>query len=817
MKIINLRDTIASLRTKLPEYLSTQLDREIGIRSRFPCFLHGGEHHNMALSPKTNYETAHCFVCNQDANIFGAAKAFEGMDDKIGLYEVTIPELAKRFNVEVIYGEKTLMDLEKEKLYRLTGDIDSILEQHGVVSEYIQDRDLDQEFYKPYSMNSTSLISYLYEKGWNWEDVITSGLVKTKNITLFGEDRSTFPIKDTLGRTIAYQCRMHGDTKPKYLFSPESEIFDKSQVLVGLDTATKSGEDTIWIVEGLPDLISLKKRGILNSVALMGCHFSENYFNLLKTYKFRNINLCLDWDEAGKEGTKKILGSLTGEVSNFVLNVVTTDKSVKDMEEFIKKYDLDSLQITPAFKWFINHIDSNDPVEIIKQSIQLVALEPTAARRELMCKELSELTHISQFAIQQDVNYARNRKDRERAERLIALSKEFAHNVENTPDELLSLLSIYENRVENIDKEYSKNSIGPDYQLRRLETLLQKRNNEDQSSCSFKMNHFSIFNRILSGGADYTTGTLIYVGGRANSSKTAFTKNLAVDIALSDPDTMIINWDTDDSYEQIQPRIITAINHILNPKGPEIDLGVVVNPQFNLRNKPEIIGKRLKEANDVLKDLVSQDRFVFIDSEDGNDLSVLEKHIRYYRSHYPSKKLLVLCDNTHNITGFGNLERTERMTMISNTQKFLTIKYHACMIATAEYRKSGFKDQAKMILPVDDDLADARAFTYRPSMIMHVYNDLHDRGPHANIFKTDSEGNLSPRILLHITKNKISSFKDDLVLDMNIGSVTFDQVELKTALREMEQIAEARENNEFIIQENRGIYLDTDYEEEDDL
>ena len=816
MKILNIETLIGELRAKLPEYLSQQLDKGIRPNVRFPCFLHGGIHNNMCLNPKTNYETAHCFVCGGEANIFGAAKAFESLDDKLGLFEHTIPTLAERFGIEVIYGERTQMDIEKEKLYKLAQDIDGILKEHGEWSTYAQHRELDQDWYPAYCMEDAQIIWHLQQKGWEWEDVIKSGLVKTKNISLFGLDRTTFPIKDMIGRTVAYQCRFHGDEKPKYLFSPESVIFNKTQILVGLDTAAKSNSDTVWIVEGLPDLIRLKKAGVMNSVALMGCHMNSNYFNLLKSYKFKTINFCLDWDEAGIEGTKKILSSLTPEVSNFILNVVEGPEG-KDLDEHFKNHDLDDLIGFPAFKWFINNLSTKDPHEMVEQSIPLIAMEPTATRRETMCKELSDLTQISQYSIQQDVNYVRNKKDRERAERLVALSNEFARNVESSPNELLSLLSLYENRVEGIEKEYSRNIIGPEYQLKRLDSLLAKRELEDNSSCSFKMNHFTILNKILSGGADYTTGTLVYVGGRANSSKTAFTKNLAVDVLLSDPDTIILNWDTDDSFEQVQPRVISAINHILYPTGPEIELGIVVNPQVNLRNKPEIIGKRLKEANDVLKDMVSQDRFVFLDSEDGNDLSVLEKHIRYYRSHYPSKKLFVVCDNTHNITGFGGLERTERMTMISNTQKFLTIKYHACMFATAEYRKSGARDLTKMILPTDDDLADARALSYRPSMIIHVYNDLHDRGPHANIFRMRENGELSPRILLHITKNKISSFKDDLVLDMNPGSVTFDQIELKKALRESEQIAEARENNEFIIQENRGVYVDTDYEEPDDL
>jgi len=153
----------------------------------------------------------------------------------------------------------------------------------------------------------------------------------------------------------------------------------------------------------------------------------------------------------------------------------------------------------------------------------------------------------------------------------------------------------------------------------------------------------------------------------------------------------------------------------------------------------------------------------------------------------------MVCDNTHNYMDFMNLEQSSRMTSISNQQKNLTVKYHACMIATAEYRKNMPMDHSKLKLPVDDDLADARALMYRPNVIWHVYNDIHDRKEHAEIFWKDIDGNMRPRLLLHFTKNKISGFKEKLVLDLDPKTVSLTPINPTDALVEAENYKELKD------------------------
>ncbi|MBI2005414.1 MAG: hypothetical protein HYS80_01480 [Candidatus Aenigmarchaeota archaeon] len=173
---------------------------------------------------------------------------------------------------------------------------------------------------------------------------------------------------------------------------------------------------------------------------------------------------------------------------------------------------------------------------------------------------------------------------------------------------------------------------------------------------------------------------------------------------------------------------------------------------------------------------------------------------------YPSKKILCICDNTHNYQSFSQLDPTGRMTQISNGQKLLTAKYKICMIATVEYRKNMPIDQSKLKLPVNDDIADARALMYRADVIIHVYNDLNDRGDSAEFFWIDplDPSDPRPRLNLIFGKNKISSFKKSLALDLNPVNVTLRQVSTERKKEEYENYV----NNEGLKIINGKLILE---------
>jgi hypothetical protein len=141
------------------------------------------------------------------------------------------------------------------------------------------------------------------------------------------------------------------------------------------------------------------------------------------------------------------------------------------------------------------------------------------------------------------------------------------------------------------------------------------------------------------------------------------------------------------------------------------------------------------------------------------------------------------------------------------------------MWATVEYRKNGTGvDSTKLRWPTNDDIADSRGLKYKADVIVHVYNDINDRKEHAEIFWTnpmEPEKKL-PRLALDVSKNKISSSKDKLALDLDPLTTTLKQLTIRQAMRETQGADQVQLPFQPARITNKGIEVDTDYEEDDD-
>ena len=357
-----------------------------------------------------------------------------------------------------------------------------------------------------------------------------------------------------------------------------------------------------------------------------------------------------------------------------------------------------------AFEWQLAQASENDSPDVIcSRMVPVIATEAAAVKREMLITQLAAFTGVSSQAISTDVNALRSDKFNERIKKLIVSAEQYTQSVTDDPDNIMAHVAQHEQHVDNIEREYKRNTVGINYQLARYEAVQEQRSNadEDGSDTTFRMNYFPEFASAMSGGMNWASGCLMYVGGRANSGKTATVLSIGCDIALSDPDTTVLIHSTDDSYEQIEPRLKTNLYRMAHNSGPELTIGMVVQPHMYLKDKDSSFHIAYENADEVFKDLIADERLVVIDAEDGSTLTVLERNLRYYRQRYPSRKIMIICDNTHNYMDFSHLDQKTRMTMISNQQKMLCTKYHTCMIATAEYRKNMPMDHSKFKLPVD--------------------------------------------------------------------------------------------------------------------
>lgn len=825
MYITNSDEVIPILRSRLRDYLILKKAIEPH-QTKLLCPFHDDSDPSMALNPKNGFETAHCFTCGESMDIFRAAAAYENLAETGAEWMTeTIPALAAQLSVSVTQGEPSPVDREKAKLRKLAQDIHDIISNPTYVNTtYVEDRGWTNEFETCGSIAEDTLMSLLIEKGWTATELNTSLMIRTSKTSFFGADKVTFTIKDHRGRPIAFQSRNLTETGPKYVNTHESSIYEKRRTLMGIDLALKSAKHNgLYVVEGPGDRAQMLRVGIKNVAALCGSALTADHFALLRSLGIRTIFLCLDWDKAGFLAISRIfeqaLRNNVG-VSCWVveppgedINTDADGELLTDADEFLKFHDdytiFDKLEKTSAFEWVLSNISDNISVDqICARMVPIIASETAAVRRELLIKSLSDRTGVSYHSILTDVATLRDGKLAERRERLLGAVQQYQQDVEREPDNLASIMAGHEQSIRRIEADYERDIIGVNYQLSRYDALQEmKAGGEDGADAAvFKMGYFSQFAEVMSGGMIWTRGCLMYVGGRANSGKTATVILIGIDVALNDPDAIVVMHFTDDSYSQIEPRFLTNVARMLNTGGgANLKIGQAASPRHNIHKAEDMAV--YNQAEQVVRQLIADERLVIIDAEDGSTLSALERTLRYVRHGNPQKKIMVVCDNTHNYMDFTHMDQTSRMTMIANSQKSLTARYRCCMIATAEYRKNMPFDRSKLKMPVDDDLADARALMYRPNIIFHVYNDLHDRGEeHAEMFWQDAfdpEVKL-PRLALVFSKNKITSFKDKLYLDLHPGTVTLQQKAKDEAKKEWLKFQEtgASSGGEAVVEAN---------------
>lgn len=295
----------------------------------------------------------YCFGCGAGGNVFTFIMNYENytfgeaikmLADKAG---VTLPEIEdSKENREKETKRQKLLEINKEAakyfFYQLR------LPQGEIGMQYFKKRELSDETMKQFGLgfsNKTSndLVLYLKNKGYSDE------LIKEAGVAVFHEkygmgdkfwNRVMFPIQDINHRVIGFGGRVLGDGEPKYLNSPETQIFDKSRNLYGLNFARTSRKNNIILCEGYMDVISMHQAGFNQAVASLGTAFTSGQANLLKRYT-ENVILSYDSDNAGVKAALRAIGILReAGLNGKVLNL----QPYKDPDEFIKNLGKEEFQ-----------------------------------------------------------------------------------------------------------------------------------------------------------------------------------------------------------------------------------------------------------------------------------------------------------------------------------------------------------------------------------------------------------------------------------------------------------------------------------------
>jgi DNA primase catalytic core len=816
--IQNLDEVLPLLRAKLREYLTLKLDLRSNAKN-FQCFVHNDSDPSMHFNPRTNEETVKCFGCSWHGDLFACAEKIDGLPSSGPEWITeTIPTLCELLDIPLKMGDVSVSDRERLKHLKMLQDMaDCLIEGSPEKIEYAKQRRWEQPHLSYGCVEEDSLIAAMVDKGWPSEDVVKSGLIRSKYQNWFGPEKLTFIIRDHRGRPIGFIYRDYSKEGGRWVNSSESMVYNKSKALLGIDIALlEARQKGLYVVEGPGDLAQLYRVGITNAVAICGTAFTEHHLLYLKQLGIQRVMLSLDWDKAGFAATARILEGVlqvTSGMSAWVVTAPETDE--KDPDELLcnsKTADpFIGLTVLSGFEWRLRQFEDETPDLICEKMIPIIAQEPLAVRRELLIRSLAEYTDINPQAIVTDVRAILDDRFSKFSNRIIATAEQALQEIKEDPESVRSILAEQESRVDGIELEYQQNSIGLNSQLMRLD-VLEKETERDDAGGGFEMNNLTNFKNMMDGGSNWAEGCLISIPGRAHSGKTAMGLAISADIAISDENATVLIFSTDDAYKLILPRIMSNIYHFSCPDGPQLYNGMIAQPQKYLPNDDDYRGA-LYYARDLIKDLIREERLVIIDGEDGRTLGTLEKHQRYYRKRHSARKIFTVIDNQYNLDQFTNLDRSQRAERIITGLKNQCEDYRTCLMATAEYKKRMNGGQEKLVWPEDDDIADSRAQTYRPNVIAHVYNDSRARPDNTEIFWLDG-GKVSPRIVLSFTKNKISGRDGKIAFDLSTKTVHPSVVSYEQAYADFERFVENKDAGLVKIQGDQYITVDAeDYDE----
>jgi len=346
-------------------------------------------HHEKTSSFTVNPElkTYHCFGCGKGGAVIGFVMEMD---------KLTFPEaielLAKKAGVELVYeksgdGNFSAADEAKKKakeglfeLYRrMSGTFHHFLLKKpdaAAAKQYIISRGISIEMLERFRLGYAPadrywLHKFLSQKGYSREFLAASGLFSSRfpEVSLFS-GRLMFPIADRQGRTVAFGGRflpvperLAADSRgsaepPKYINSPELEIYKKGETLFAVDIALPEirRTKTVYIAEGYMDAIALHQAGIGNAVAPLGTAFTDGQAKLLGRWAEKAI-FFFDSDGAGQAAAVK--GIFTCRKNGLACAVVAphdpAEAGAKDPADILKQHGPEALQ--KKAKCFINDFD----------------------------------------------------------------------------------------------------------------------------------------------------------------------------------------------------------------------------------------------------------------------------------------------------------------------------------------------------------------------------------------------------------------------------------------------------------------------------
>jgi len=422
------------------------------------CPFHGEKTPSFTVSPAK--EIYKCFGCGKSGNTITFLMEHEKLS-----YVEALKWLAGRYNVEVqeteVSEEVKQQQQAADSLYIINGFAQKFFaeqlfdteEGQNIALSYLEERGFNEAIIKKFQLGynpqaRNGFVNAALKQQYNADLLVRSGLVVNRYDELADNYRGRiiFPVHNNTGKIIGFGARVIGkaDKAPKYINTPENEIYIKSKILYGVYFARQSIDrnDECLLVEGYTDVISLHQAGVENVVASGGTSLTTEQLRLVKKYT-NNLTIIYDGDSAGIKAALRGLDMALEESLNVKL-VLIPDKEDPDsyvnkvgaqaFREFIadNKKDVILFQLEVMLKEAGTDVSrKNDVVNRIAETISRINRAEDFTKQQEYIRQCSSILRIDEAGLITLVNkYKRDRVSKE--ERKLP----FEQNQEAPPDEI---------------------------------------------------------------------------------------------------------------------------------------------------------------------------------------------------------------------------------------------------------------------------------------------------------------------------------------------------------------------------------------------
>jgi DNA primase len=389
------------------------------------CPFHEEKSPSFSVNP--DRQIYHCFGCEVGGNVF----KFIQEVDRVTFVEA-VKFLAERTGISLPdhAGPSREESDAADRLYR-ANDLAQKYFHHMLLNdeagagarEYLQNRRLTDETIERFGLGYAppgwdGLLKVAGRRGLNPQIMEQSGLALPRqsgggHYDRF-RDRATFPIANLSNRTIAFGARaLQSDQEPKYLNSPETPIYHKGRVLYGLSDSRDAvrRQDSVLVVEGYMDLISLAQAGIQHVAATSGTALTEDHCRMLARYAHQVV-LLFDGDAAGSTAAMRGLEQL---LSTGLDARVVSLPAEHDPDTFVQEHGPDALleraeKAQSVLDFYLEQLALQHDLSTVEGKTRAVeALKPLlgklrdAVRRDLLLREVAQRLSVDEQALRQEL------------------------------------------------------------------------------------------------------------------------------------------------------------------------------------------------------------------------------------------------------------------------------------------------------------------------------------------------------------------------------------------------------------------------------